>query len=160
MAAANRAEVALRAVHRVTLAVDRRRAQVLAALGGFDAIVATPGHLDLEGLERDVAARVVSLSPDVDGNDLARLVASAVSAGRATDRARAARLPELAALPYDAYLELVRHGSTRQYLIALLSVHHGSVTGAAHAAGLARESLHRLLRRHGLEAQEFRGAGT
>lgn len=42
------------------------------------------------------------------------------------------------------------------YLIALLSLHQGNVTKAAMAAGLERESLHRLLRRHQLRADRFR----
>lgn len=42
------------------------------------------------------------------------------------------------------------------YLIALLRLHQGNVTKAAMAAGLERESLHRLLRRHQLRADRFR----
>lgn len=44
------------------------------------------------------------------------------------------------------------------YLIALLRLHRGNVTRAAVAAGLERESLHRLLRRHQIRADRFRPA--
>ncbi|MBI2897519.1 MAG: sigma 54-dependent Fis family transcriptional regulator [Deltaproteobacteria bacterium] len=38
----------------------------------------------------------------------------------------------------------------RRYLHALLELHHGNVSGAARAAGIARPYLHRLLRKHGV----------
>lgn len=60
------------------------------------------------------------------------------------------------ALLYEDYSELARYGVTRRYLIALLLRHNGSVTDAARGADMKRESLHRLLRRHHLNADDFR----
>lgn len=47
-------------------------------------------------------------------------------------------------------------GAVVAYLPALMRHHAGNVTRAARAAGLERESLHRLLRRHRLTAVQFR----
>lgn len=44
----------------------------------------------------------------------------------------------------------------RQYLLALLSQHHGNVTKIAHDAGMTRRNLHRLLNRHHLDADAWR----
>ncbi len=43
----------------------------------------------------------------------------------------------------------------REYVTALLLSTHGNVTQAARLAGLARGSLHRLLRRHNLRSEDF-----
>ena len=45
---------------------------------------------------------------------------------------------------------------TRRYLLAVLSRHGGRVTDAARGAHMKRESLHRLLRRHHVIADDFR----
>lgn len=44
----------------------------------------------------------------------------------------------------------------RRYLLALLGRHSGSVTDAARGAKLKRESLHRLMRRYQVHADELR----
>jgi len=46
---------------------------------------------------------------------------------------------------------------SREYLVALLTEFHGNVTKAAARAGVERESLHRLLKKHGLRSDEFKG---
>ena len=64
----------------------------------------------------------------------------------------------LAKLPYREALELARDRVSREYLTALLREFNGNVTRAAERAGIERESLHRLLRRYGLRADDFKDA--
>jgi transcriptional regulator of acetoin/glycerol metabolism len=45
----------------------------------------------------------------------------------------------------------------RAYLVELLRRTGGNVTQAATEADVERETLHRLLRRHGVDAGRFRG---
>jgi DNA-binding NtrC family response regulator len=68
--------------------------------------------------------------------------------------------PELASLSYREALAVARDRGSRDYLSALLRAFNGNVSRAAARAGLERESLHRLLRRHGLSAEPFRGSGS
>ncbi len=63
---------------------------------------------------------------------------------------------DLATLPYREVLAHSRDQSSKEYLIALLKSVQGNVTQAAERAGLERESLHRLLKRYGLRAEDFR----
>ena len=71
-------------------------------------------------------------------------------------------LPEggLARLGYREATELLHDRATREYLVALLGSTGGNVSRAAEQAGLARESLHRLLRRHRVDPDAFRDAGS
>ncbi|WP_242360649.1 sigma-54 dependent transcriptional regulator [Anaeromyxobacter sp. SG17] len=62
----------------------------------------------------------------------------------------------LAALPYRDAVAGARERVTREYLVALLREFEGNVTRAAERAGLERESLHRLLRKHGLRSEDFK----
>jgi DNA-binding NtrC family response regulator len=62
----------------------------------------------------------------------------------------------LAALPYKDAVSGARDRVTREYLVALLTEFGGNVTRAAERAGLERESLHRLLRKHGLRSDDFK----
>jgi DNA-binding NtrC family response regulator len=64
----------------------------------------------------------------------------------------------LAALPYRDAVAGARDRVTREYLVALLTEFEGNVTRAAERAGLERESLHRLLRKHGLRSDDFKGS--
>ena len=69
------------------------------------------------------------------------------------------RLPlagNIGSLPYREAMELLTHQATRAYLEALLETEGGNVSRAAERAGLARESLHRLLRKHGVDADVHR----
>jgi DNA-binding NtrC family response regulator len=63
---------------------------------------------------------------------------------------------ELASLSYREALASARDKGSREYLVALLRAFGGNVSRAAERAGLERESLHRLLRRHGIHASVFR----
>ena len=95
----------------------------------------------------------------VDGTDEVTLnarVTAAVTVHRSQRVAEGAAFAAYAQLPYNEFMELMRTRETRRYLIALLTAHHGSVTHAARAAGIVRESLHRLLRRYDLDAEAFR----
>ena len=60
-------------------------------------------------------------------------------------------------LPFREAIEQSRHKATREYLVALLRAVRGNVTRAAERASMERESFHRLLRRYGLRAEDFRG---
>ncbi len=62
----------------------------------------------------------------------------------------------LASMPYRDAIDLARDRASRDYLIALLKEFGGHVTHAAVRAGMERESLHRLLKRYGLRADDFK----
>jgi len=64
---------------------------------------------------------------------------------------------DLASLPYREVLAVSRHQISKEYLIAVLKAVKGNVTQAADRAGVERESLHRLLKRYGLRADDYRG---
>ncbi len=59
-------------------------------------------------------------------------------------------------MPYREAVELARDRVSREYLTALMREFGGNVTHAAERAGVERESLHRLLKRHGLRADDFK----
>jgi DNA-binding NtrC family response regulator len=63
---------------------------------------------------------------------------------------------QLARMPYREAVELARDRVTRDYLVALLRELDGNVTRAAERAGMARESLHRLLKRYGVRSDDFK----
>jgi two-component system response regulator HydG len=44
----------------------------------------------------------------------------------------------------------------RVYLTSLLRDHHGNVSHAAQQAGLSRQGMHKLLKKHGIAASDFR----
>ena len=126
-------------------------------IGGFDpealrllASYPWPGNVrELENaIERGVA---ISSGPSILSRDLpAELAApsSPLSQG-----------PTLAAMPYREVVEQAQDRVSREYLVALLSEFHGNVTRAAARAGLERESLHRLLKKHGLRSDDFKQGG-
>jgi DNA-binding NtrC family response regulator len=66
---------------------------------------------------------------------------------------------QLAKYSYREALTEAQDSGSRAYLVALLRACAGNVSRAAERAGLERESLHRLLRRHGIQADAFR-SGT
>ena len=61
--------------------------------------------------------------------------------------------------PYKDAVAGARERITRDYLVALMTELEGNVTRAAERAGLERESLHRLLRKHGLRSEDFKPGG-
>ena len=58
--------------------------------------------------------------------------------------------------PLREVVEQARDKVTHDYLSALMREFKGNVTQAAHRAGMERESLHRLLKKHGLRSDDFR----
>jgi DNA-binding NtrC family response regulator len=63
---------------------------------------------------------------------------------------------QLAKMPYREAVDLARDRVSRDYLVALLRELDGNVTKAAERAGMARESLHRLLKRYGVRSDDFK----
>ena len=96
-----------------------------------------------------------------DPDDLRMVVARALA--RRRERARseggAPAMEQLASFSYREALAEARDRGSREYLTALLSACGGNVSRAAERAGLERESLHRLLRRYGIQAEGFRESG-
>jgi two-component system response regulator AtoC len=60
-------------------------------------------------------------------------------------------------MPYREVVDQARDRASRGYLVALLREFNGHVTHAAERAGMERESLHRLLKRYGVRADDFKG---
>jgi DNA-binding NtrC family response regulator len=63
----------------------------------------------------------------------------------------------------DGYMDLKKRWSNsfeREYLVSTLKKHEGNVSAAAREAKLDRSNFLRLLRRHGVKAQEFRVPGS
>jgi two-component system response regulator AtoC len=109
-----------------------------------------PGNVrELENaVERAVA---ISSGPSILSRDLpAELAAPASSPSPG---------PALAAMPYREVVEQAQERVSREYLVALLTEFQGNVTRAAARAGLERESLHRLLKKHGLRSDDFKRGG-
>jgi two-component system response regulator AtoC len=63
---------------------------------------------------------------------------------------------ELATLPYREAVEQVRERFSREYLLSLMREFKGNVTKAAERARVERETLHRLLKKHGIRGHSFR----
>ncbi|GEJ58096.1 sigma-54-dependent transcriptional regulator [Anaeromyxobacter diazotrophicus] len=107
---------------------------------------AWPGNVrELENaVERAVA---VAKGRVVGAEDLPPDLAAAPAAGAGE------ALPDL---PLRDVVELARDRVTRDYLVALLRELKGNVTKAAARAGMERESLHRLLKKHGLRSDDYR----
>jgi DNA-binding NtrC family response regulator len=62
----------------------------------------------------------------------------------------------LETLSYREMLDLAKDRATRDYVVALLREVQGNVTQAAERAGIERESMHRLLKRHGVRSEDFK----
>src|SRR5262245_36246442 len=90
------------------------------------------------------------------------VVARALERKRERARAADARAAEerLVSFSYREALADARDRGTREYLSALLKAFDGNVSRAAERAGLERESLHRLLRRYGIVAEDYRSSGV
>ncbi|MBI3182630.1 MAG: sigma-54-dependent Fis family transcriptional regulator [Myxococcales bacterium] len=67
--------------------------------------------------------------------------------------------PLPSAMTFRDALKQAQDQAARRYLHSLMEAHRGSVTRAAESAGMARETLHRQLKRYGLEPARFRGSG-
>jgi hypothetical protein len=133
---------------------DREHAVALIEVASFQAIVVVDGFVSVPPHLDDDA--VIHVDVDAEPAAIRDAVAAAVERRKVTERQHAADFAMLPLLSYDEYLELVRYRATRQYLLALMHRHHGGVTGGARTAGVMRESLHRMLRRHDVDAERFR----
>lgn len=93
-----------------------------------------------------------------DPDDIALVLARALDdhRRRAQHPVAAPDAAELTQLSYREAVERGRERSAREYLAALLREFNGNVTHAAARAGIERESLHRLLRRYGLQSDDFK----
>ena len=140
----------------VLVCSDTSRARRLALTGWFEAVVCTADLAEKLKLADDEGPAMVIARSGTHSADLVVRIADAVRLERRREANRARDVVDLAALRYDDFLELVRRRATRQYLLALVTAHAGSVTEAARAADVKRESLHRLLRRHDVSAEDFR----
>jgi hypothetical protein len=138
----------------VVLASDPRRAAGLVSTARFHAIVTVDGVLPK--LRAPHGVPVIVLPADGGVLRARRETAAALAARRRDEPRLAGELRMLAALSYAEYLDLACLRVTRQYLLGLMLHHGGNVTEAARTARLERESLHRLLRRHGVDAELFR----
>jgi DNA-binding NtrC family response regulator len=106
------------------------------------------------------------LEKPLDPDDVLLAVARALEYRRERLSARAqsiaaaetAASEAAASLRYHEALEASREHASRGYLVALMRHFHGKVTAAAERAGMERESLHRVLKRHGIRPEDFRRA--
>jgi DNA-binding NtrC family response regulator len=96
-------------------------------------------------------ARAVAAAPEtvIDVEALPREI-------RAGAGARARTPSAFAGMPYREAIAVERERATREYLIALLRDVQGNVTQAAERAGIERESFHRLMKKHGVRAEDYR----
>ncbi|MCB9557993.1 MAG: sigma-54-dependent Fis family transcriptional regulator [Deltaproteobacteria bacterium] len=62
------------------------------------------------------------------------------------------------ALTHREYLEAAKQRASREYLTELMRRFAGNVTQAAAHAGIERESLHRLLKKHAVSSRTFKDA--
>jgi two-component system response regulator AtoC len=124
------------------------------ALSGFEpealrALAAWPWPGNVRELENAVErAAAVSAGPRIALADLPPEVRSGPSV--IPPEGQGARLP------YREAVEQARDRASHDYLAAILRAHEGNVTRAAQEAGMERESLHRLMKRYGLRAEDFR----
>lgn len=94
-------------------------------------------------------AAAVAEGPEISAADLpADLIEPQGRASTAVDG--------LVRLPYQEAISLLHDRATREYLASLMRSTGGNVSKAAEQAELARESLHRLLRRHGVDPDDYR----
>jgi two-component system response regulator AtoC len=124
-------------------------------IGGFDPdslrlLASSPWPGNVRELENAVERAVaISSGPTIRVGDL--------PADLAAPGGPLAPGPALASMPYREAVEQAQDRVSREYLVALLTEFRGNVTRAAARAGLERESLHRLLKKHGLRSDDFKG---
>jgi DNA-binding NtrC family response regulator len=106
-----------------------------------------PGNVrELENaVERAVA---VAKGPRVTAQDLPGELSEPAGAGPAGGVSTS--------LPYREAVDQVRDRFSREYLVALMREFKGNVSKAAERARVERETLHRLLKKHGVRGHDFR----
>ena len=135
----------------VQVVSDPDKATALATTGCFLAVVKAGTFPEVGG-----NAPTVRVGDTLAGSNMLEELAAIRERARLDQRARASELAYLAALSYDEYIDVARARATRDYLLALLLRHRGVVMEAARAAGLLRETMHRLIRRHDIDPAWFR----
>lgn len=113
-----------------------------------DALVAHGWAGNVRELEAVLLHAAATTEGTVEFDDL-----PAAIRGRAADTES---LPPLTSMTYREVLAAGRERTTRDYLRALLAAVGGNVTHAAERAGVERETFHRLMKRHGVRAEDFR----
>jgi len=124
------------------------------------------GH-HIEGIEPDALKLLMSYDWPGNVRQLENAVERAVlleETARLTRATLAEGLEDLAAaaadplldLPYKEAMDLAAGHASREYVLGLLRRTEGNVTRAADHAGIERESFHRLMRKHGIDASDFR----
>jgi len=136
-------------VSRLSIAAGRHRRlspEAVACLAAYD----WPGNV--RQLENALArAAAVAFGEEIGVDALPSEIRTAFGSPAS---APPSRVP--ASLTYREALAGERDRATREYLVQLLTEVHGNVTSAAERAGIERESFHRLMKRHGVRAQDFR----
>lgn len=97
---------------------------------------------------RNVVERAVTLarSPIIGLSDLPRQVGESLTAAPQPGL-------ELAEISREEAIDSAEHS----YLTVLMQKHDGNIAAAARQAGLSRQGMNKLLKRHHIEAAEFRG---
>ena len=97
-------------------------------------------------------AVIVAESSEIEPGDLPVGLGSETPSAGAPD----VHTDDLARLDYRNAMAWARERAARRYLDALMRRFEGNVTHAADQAGVGRETLHRLLKKSGIEAASYR----
>jgi DNA-binding NtrC family response regulator len=96
----------------------------------------------------------------LDADDVALVVVRGLAKARAPTLQHADPRDEeqrgAAATQFKDAINAARERASREYLVVLLTEFRGNVTHAAAHAGVTRESLHRLLKKHSVRSEAFR----
>jgi DNA-binding NtrC family response regulator len=135
------------------LFVDRHRREGQAEAFTPDALAGLIAH-DWPGNVRELENVVQRALAVTDGP---QIQVSAIEEHIGTVHARPQSRLEV--LTYRDMLDASRERATRDYLVALMKDLAGNVTQAAERAGIERESMHRLLKKHGVRSDDFKPKG-
>ena len=126
-------------------------------------------HRDLTGFEPDALHALTLYAWPGNVRELENAVERSAAAASAQQIAYRDLPPEvqarpegklpmemLANMPYKEAVETARERVSHDSLVAVMREFNGNVTRAAERAAMERESLHRLLRRHGLRSEDFK----
>jgi DNA-binding NtrC family response regulator len=95
----------------------------------------------------------------LDADEVALVVARALTARGSSRPAQVATVREGtdgSAPRFREAIQAARESASRDYLVLLMTQFRGNVTHAAAHAGIARVSLYRLLKKHGVSSEAFR----